>query len=166
LSARLGDADAADRYAAALDGTIGGADDTLRSDLAKSVRAHVAIHRGDPAGALELLEAMALAPEAVVVSLSPFRSFALERFARAELLGLLGRDAEALRWYASVAESPPFGYVFRAAAHLRQGEIHERLGRTGRAIGHYDHVLRLWRNPDPDLQPLVRDAAARLARLR
>jgi hypothetical protein len=58
---------------------------------------------------------MQMRPDYIAVTFSPFYSHARERFVRAELLRTLGRAAEADRWYASVLESPPFGYVFAAA---------------------------------------------------
>jgi DNA-binding SARP family transcriptional activator/tetratricopeptide (TPR) repeat protein len=166
LSARLGERDTAREYAAALERSESSAEAReLARDLALGIEARSALHEGRPAEALAALERAQLAPPATAVSFSPFYSQALERFTRAELLRLLGRDEEALRWYASVAESPPFGYLYLAPAHLRQGEIQERLGNRQQAIHHYVRFVELWQECDPELRPLVEQAERRLERL-
>jgi DNA-binding SARP family transcriptional activator/tetratricopeptide (TPR) repeat protein len=167
LSVRLDEREAARAYAAALErressGKVHG----LARDLALGIEARNALREGRAAEALAALERARLAPPATAVSFSPFHSQALERFTRAELLRLLGRDEEALQWYASVAESPPFGYLYLAPGHLRQGEIHERLGNRQQAAQHYALFVELWQECDPELQPLVVEARARLGRLR
>jgi hypothetical protein len=59
-----------------------------------------------------------------------------------------------------VPESP-----FRAPAHLRQAEIHERLGNPEEAARHYGRFVGLWRDGDSEFQPLVDTARKRLAGL-
>jgi tetratricopeptide (TPR) repeat protein len=167
LSARLGDVHAAREYADALEQSEGSAEvRELARDLALGVEARRALHEGSPAEALAALERAQLAPPATAVSFSAFYSEALERFTRAELLRLLGRDEEALQWYASVAESPPFGYIYLAPGHLRQGEIHEQLGNREPAAHHYARFVELWRECDPELRPLIEELRGRLGRLR
>jgi tetratricopeptide (TPR) repeat protein len=88
-----------------------------------------------------------------------------ERWLRAEALTATGRAREALPWYASLSEHSVFDLPYIAPAHLRRGEICERLGEREQAIGHYRRVVELWANADPELRPMVAQAEQGLARL-
>jgi len=48
---------------------------------------------------------------------------------------------------------------------LERGRIAERLGDRPTAIKYYRFVIQAWLHADPDLQPIVADARAALARL-
>ena len=52
-----------------------------------------------------------------------------------------------------------------AAAYQRLGEIYEAKGDRRRAVENYEKLIALWKNADPELQPIVRDAKERVARL-
>ena len=43
--------------------------------------------------------------------------------------------------------------------------MHERLGNRDQAIEAYAFVVEAWRDPDPELLPMVEEARAALARL-
>ncbi|HEU4699979.1 MAG TPA: BTAD domain-containing putative transcriptional regulator, partial [Gemmatimonadales bacterium] len=101
----------------------------LAGTLAASVRAHVAIARGRPAQALALLAAAGWPRVAAYAEAE-----ALDRFARAEQLRALGRDREALAWYATIAQRAAYELPYLAPAHRRQGEIYERLGDPAQAL--------------------------------
>jgi serine/threonine protein kinase/tetratricopeptide (TPR) repeat protein len=166
LSARLGNHGAAQEYVRPTDRTQ---TDSTRSSfvglLTSSVHAHLARSRGNPVAALALLGGeAALFP--INTSVSHFGTHAYERFARAELLRELGRDEEALGWYASMAELSASEMIYLAASHLRRAEIYERLGYTPQAIEHYTRFVELWKHCDPELRPLHEQAKQRLARLR
>ncbi len=47
----------------------------------------------------------------------------------------------------------------------RLGELYEHQGERQKAIGYYDRFVELWKDADPELQPVVREVRARLARL-
>jgi hypothetical protein len=49
--------------------------------------------------------------------------------------------------------------------HLRQAEIHDRLGEPDRAAEHYRRFLELWKECEPELQPMLRQATRRLEQL-
>lgn len=50
-------------------------------------------------------------------------------------------------------------------SYKRAGELHEARGDRVQALDYYNKVVDLWKNADPELQPLVRDVRGRIARL-
>ena len=52
-----------------------------------------------------------------------------------------------------------------APTYRRLGELYEERGQLDRARDYYGRFIDLWKNADPELQPLVRDVRQRLARL-
>jgi eukaryotic-like serine/threonine-protein kinase len=54
---------------------------------------------------------------------------------------------------------------YLAATYQRLGEIYEAQGDRKKAIESYLKLTDLWKNADPELQPIVQDAHARIARL-
>ena len=165
LSSRLGDDAQSFQYAAELEG-VGHPPEAaaLVRDLARTVRADVALRRGHPADALTLLVPVRgeVPPELLAV---PFFSEEGSRYLRAEALYQLGRDEEALRWFSHAFEGTPDELVYLAPAHLRQAEIYERLGDRKQAVEHYSRFVQLWKGCDLELQPSVERAKARLATL-
>jgi tetratricopeptide (TPR) repeat protein len=53
----------------------------------------------------------------------------------------------------------------RPRAFRRLGEIYESRGERDKAVEYYDRFVGLWENADPELQPIVSDLRARMARL-
>ncbi|OGU34471.1 MAG: hypothetical protein A3K13_13475 [Gemmatimonadetes bacterium RIFCSPLOWO2_12_FULL_68_9] len=81
-----------------------------------------------------------------------------------------GGDADsAAAYYARYLETA--GNRLSSDAHWmarslkRLGELHEAKGDRQKAIDYYNRLVELWKDADPELQPLVRDVKARLARL-
>jgi tetratricopeptide (TPR) repeat protein len=165
LNSRLGNDAQSLRYAVELEG-VGHPPETaaLVRDLARTVRADVALRRGHPADALKLLEPVRgeVPPELLAV---PFFSEEGSRYLRADALYQLGRDQEALRWFSHAFEGTPDELVYLAPGHLRQAELYERLGDRKQAVEHYSRFVQLWKGCDPELQPSVERAKARLASL-
>ena len=168
LSARLGDEAAALRYAGQLErrdrSSLPGA---FAADGGQFVRAEVAWRRGRPQEALATLENARFwttwrGSEAENADESPFYGHMHERFARAELLYELGRLEEAIPWYRVFA----YDLLYTAPAHLRLAQIYERRGERQKATEHYSRFVELWKECDPELQPMVRQAQQALARLR
>ena len=163
LSARLGDLAAASRHADELAAVRDERHAGQAHDLARGLRAEIARTRGQLPRALAEIERFPFE-----ISAPGVRALAhwgvRERFLRAELLHALGRDEEALPWYNSFQNA--YDLSFMAAAHMRQGEIEERLGERERAEFHYTRFITMWRDCDPEFQPLVAQARQGLARLR
>jgi hypothetical protein len=86
-----------------------------------------------------------------------------ERFLRAEWLRELGQDDEASGWYAGLGEEDLQGLIYVAPSHARLAELYHRKGDWDRARTHYQRFIHWWREADPELQPLVDSARARLA---
>jgi DNA-binding SARP family transcriptional activator len=167
LALRLGDTASAAAAAATLRRLAASGDATpLVRDLDRGLRARVAWHRGHPHEALRLLETLEYRDMQGDVTVTPFAARANERFLHAEVLAALGRDADALRWLASLGAGSVTEVPLRGVSHYRQGELHERLGARAEAARHYARFLELWRDADPELRPLVDSARRRLAGLR
>jgi tetratricopeptide (TPR) repeat protein len=131
-------------------------------DLAQAIRAHVLEAQGRLDEALHALEA---APREVPFSRRTEWAFTepQERYLRAEILNRLGRTADALWWYQSIQYWPES--VLAGPSHLRQAEMHERLGQRKQAAEQYRRFIGLWRDCDEEFRPLVEDAERALRRL-
>jgi tetratricopeptide (TPR) repeat protein len=167
LAALEGDAAALDR-AAELDAAVTGDPDVeaLARDLALGVRARLAAVRGDRAAALGFLERARMESRCTyIVMQSPFYTYTAERWLRAELLRQLERYEEALRWYDSIVQSSLYELIYLAPSHLERARIRERLGNRLHAASHYRRLIAVWKECDPELRPVVDEAAARLQRM-
>lgn len=50
-------------------------------------------------------------------------------------------------------------------AYRRLGELYEAKGDRERVMEYFGNLVELWRDADPELQPVVTDMKSRLARL-
>jgi len=168
LEARLGNAPRAVRYAAELDALPAPVDaGSLPRDLAQGIRAEIAAHQNRPAGVTAAFAGVRRESWYELATNSPFFAQPRERFIQAEALAAQGRDGEAASLYRSLSGQGSLTELsYLAPAQLRLGEIAERQGRADDAAEHYSRVLEAWRDADPPLQPLVREARARLAKVR
>lgn len=164
LDARLGDATSALRLADSL-AAAGDSADGLKADalhtFARSIRAHVAGQAGRTAEALEHLDRSSWG---MVESI--FEAEALDRYYRAELLFALGRHAEALDWYRTIAERATYELIYVAPSRWRQAWLYQRHGERARAAEAYGTVARLWRDADPPLRGTAAEADRRQGALR
>jgi eukaryotic-like serine/threonine-protein kinase len=81
-----------------------------------------------------------------------------------------GQRDSALAVYERAVTTPGIQRMFEEAATLgptykRLGELYEEGGQLDRARDNYGRFVDLWKNADPELQPLVRDVKQRLVRL-
>jgi hypothetical protein len=120
------------------------------------IRAYRALARGDSTEARNRLAALPPWP-----CLSCYR----ERLVRARLLAASGRLGEA----AVILDADPRLSTPRHPGHvlwvLERARVRERLGHQKQATEAYSYVAEVWRHAEPELQPVVRDARAALARL-
>jgi serine/threonine-protein kinase len=166
LSARLGDGDAARRYAEQAQRIdVPPMDGSLQHDIVRRVQATDALVSGDTAAALALLEEVRLQVWHQLSIASPFISGSLERYLLARLLEEAGRHEEALRWYGSFEGVALHDRVYAAPAHWRRARIHEVLGDREQAVLHYQRFVELWRDADPELEAMVTEARSELERL-
>jgi tetratricopeptide (TPR) repeat protein len=93
---------------------------------------------------------------------SPFDNRLHERFARAELLYVLGRKDEAQRWYRSLT----YDLLYNGPSHYRLAQIYAARGDKQAAIQHYTRFVETWRNCDLMLRPKLQQAEFELAALR
>jgi DNA-binding SARP family transcriptional activator/Flp pilus assembly protein TadD len=161
LDTRLGDTTGALHEARALDLAADSSHTgRLAHTLAQSIRAHVAAVGGRDQEALVDLDAAGWEVAAPV-----FVAEAYDRYFRAELLERAKREDEALGWFQSMAERAAYELVYLAPSHLRQAEIYDRRGQRDLAVDHYRRFIELWREADPELQPVVARARKRLGEL-
>ena len=166
IEAELGHRAAAELLAARLDSTAdeAGSQGLLHAQ-AQEARAVLAVQAGDQARALRELEDL---PPVVWFGLmvsSPLESRVSGRFLLAETLAAAGRPQEALRWYGSLGELSTYDLVYVPLAHLRRAELYAQLADTAATAEEYARFLELWKDADPELQPIVTRARERLTRL-
>ena len=137
----------------------------LSKGFALSVAAERLRQQGRPTQALAEFERSARATPFVPAWTSGFVSQAYERYVRAELLHDIGRDDEALRWYSVFGDNSPYDLVYLAPSLYRQAQIYDARGQKVLAVDRYKRFVELWKDADPQLQPLVAGAKARIARL-
>jgi tetratricopeptide (TPR) repeat protein len=154
LEVRLRDFAAADHGARALHAVRGAQPvEALARLLAATLRADALRAADRPADALAVLER---APDEVPTELAGALGVGpYSAWLRAEVLRALGRDEEALAWYASRTDLFVGELIYLAPASLRAGEIHERRGEYARAVSSYRRFLGLWAGADVELRPLV-----------
>jgi tetratricopeptide (TPR) repeat protein len=128
--------------------------------MATDVRAFADVARGDVKQALDRIESIPIDVPLDLVDTDARRQE--ETLWRGELLYRNGRYDEALAYFENPSsynsEAWPFFY-------LRAAEIYDRKGNSKKAASLYAKFLNFWKNPDPELQPLVQEARNALAAL-
>jgi serine/threonine-protein kinase len=118
-------------------------------------RAYATLARGDTANAVRRFAAL---PESVCACV-------FDRVITAQLLARRGRLAAAA---ALLDRSWPVALlpdVVEAVRRLERARAAEQLGQREAALDNYAYVAAVWRSPDPELQPLAREATEALRRL-
>jgi len=163
MDVRLGNEKGLDSSLAGLAATMRAARDSgVSRDLLHLVRAERERSVGNIASALREIEQFEFASRHYgTMSFRP--AYAQARFARAEILHVLGRDEEAERWYGSLSEQYDAMYI--PLVHLRKAEIAQLRGNGADAATQYHRFIALWKDSDPELRPLVNQAAAALRKL-
>ncbi|MEO8336406.1 MAG: BTAD domain-containing putative transcriptional regulator [bacterium] len=138
----------------------------LSKGFVLSVAAERLRQQGQPLQALAALEHGARETPFVPAWTSGFVSQAYERYVRAELLHGLGRDDEALRWYGTFGDNSPYDLVYLAPSLYRQAQIYDARGQKALAVERYKRFVDLWKDADPQLQPMVASGRARILALK
>jgi serine/threonine-protein kinase len=126
----------------------------LNPFVEQAVPAYLALARGDSVEALDRFLAL---PD----SLCPLCREA--QLTRVQLLTAVGRDAEAAQYLAD--KNWWFPRAWHVVWALERGRVNDRLGNEEEAVEAYAFVADVWRHADPELQPVVEEARAALARL-
>ena len=165
LSARLGEPQTAAGYAADLERLPTDPNaPTIGSDLASSVRAHAAAEQGQDVQAWEALERVR-GQFGMYQVFHPFVSGPLDRLLRAQILRRRGQDREALNWLVP-RDVWVWEQVYLSPALLAEAEIREKLGEPQAALRAYSRFVQRWKDCDPALRPVLREAERRLDLLR
>ena len=91
-------------------------------------------------------------------------------YLRARIWDAAGQPDSAVAEYERAVTRPSPGSLFYEAAEVphamrRLGELYEQKGNRAKAAEWYQKFVDLWRDADPELQPVVADAKQRLAQL-
>jgi Tfp pilus assembly protein PilF len=159
LAIRLGDRPRALEMAAELERMPPLDQTSITSDLALSLRARTADADGHAAEALALLEQQQ--HRISLRYLYPFAKFS-EAFLRGRLLAKLGRNEEALHAYDSVYFNHLVEPALLPIALLRKAQARESAGDAAGAAALFARVSEMWRDAEPSMQPLVREAHAKM----
>ena len=162
LSVRLDESQEARRHLAELEDGAG----SLKEDLVRDLSARLELGRGRLVEALSELEATRREAWYLLSTASGFYSQALSRYTRAVALQEAGRYEEALIWFGSFGAHTVYSLPYLAPSHLWRARILDELERPAEASHHYQRFLELWAGADPELEPLVEEAKARLDELR
>jgi tetratricopeptide (TPR) repeat protein len=152
LSIRSGDHSAARDGLSRLRALAGPSNAEAHAALARGLAAALARVEEGPVKALEVLGRPAIELWFQVTVASPYLSLAQERWLRAELLQEVGRAAEALGWYGSIAERSPYELVYAAPAALRRAEIFARQDDRAAAEAEYERAKQRWPGAERELE--------------
>src|SRR5690348_8124452 len=136
----------------------------------------VNVRRGQP-GRLGAAAAIAFSEGRLPDAIAGFRAWYEEdncavcgMFELARAYERSGQPDSALALYERSVNTNGIGLLFDQATTLaptyrRLGELYEDRGQLDKARDYYGRFIDLWKNADPELQPLVRDVRQRLVRL-
>jgi tetratricopeptide (TPR) repeat protein len=139
--------------------------ETLPADLARSLRAQVALVRGQRREALALLDPPVRNLSYTQGINSPYFSRPQDRYGLAGLLETMGRNEEALAWYGSLESHSIYDLAYLGPSLLARGRVCSKLSRSDEAAAYYRRFLDLWRDADPELKPLLDEARTALVRI-
>ena len=142
-------------------------DTAVRFMYLPPLRALLALNRGEPEKAIELLNAGASYELGVPPSIAPsFIGPFYPTYVRGQAYLRLHQGVEAAAEFQKILDhrgivvSDPIG----ALAHLQLGRAFAMSGDESRALAAYDEFLTLWKDADRDL-PILEDARAEYAKL-
>ncbi len=125
------------------------------SAVRAAVHAHLALARHDTAAALQSFDAL---PD----STCPFEGCYAVWYTKAQLLGAVHRDEDAMRILDHEYPNPD---PVRTLWRYERAKVAERLGDRDKAARDYAYVAAAFLHADSSLQPIARESRAALARL-
>ena len=129
---------------------------TLAQNFARVLRAEVAARNGRTGDALSLL-AQNAGERSAAGDRWPGEEL-LSRYRRGQLLTSVGKYDEALKWFASFTDPYVEDLSMEAPSELACAQLEFQRGNDLMAVLHYRRFAELWRNADPELQPMVEEA--------
>jgi serine/threonine protein kinase/Tfp pilus assembly protein PilF len=143
-------------------------DTSVRFNYLPVVRAFVALNRGDPAKAIEILQVAV--PYEVGQPRSTQTSFfgaLYPIYARGQAYLAAGQGAEAAGEFQKILDHPGItvGDPISGLAHLQLARADTMQGDVAKAKASYQDFLTLWNDADPDI-PVLKQAKAEYAKLR
>jgi len=167
LSARLGDADTAERYATVLDTVQPGRQWRVlySRELAHCIRAEAAWASGDSAAANAELAQLREEAIRIPVGGNLFRCRSQLDYMWAGYMMDTGNPEAAIRAYQRGGSGELWSVAYLPIKHLKLAELYEATGDTEKAAEHYGEFVELWKDCDPELRPILTDIQSRLSRL-
>ena len=137
----------------------------VRELLERSLAGWRAAVAGDTLAAVTALQGEWEGTEAVEGALSVFLARPWDRLLLGDLLARTGRYEAALHWYGGLGTVSLADAAYLAPAARRRAQLLERLGRRAEAAREYRRVVELWKDADPEFQPMVSAARERIVEL-
>lgn len=161
---RQGDARALHELAAELEERSSAAQ--LTRAINGELRARALLLEAKPAEALAAIDSATVKATWIAEAGSKHANGYRRRFLKARSLFELGRYEEAARWAGSVHDGfQAWMFELLPSTLLLQAESYAKLGDHHRAVERYDRFLELWKDAEPELQPVVDEARASRNRL-
>ena len=134
------------------------ADPRYARGFATTLEAYLAWHDGDALRALDLASSVQTPREGwpIVTGRGPPLRL------RATILMEQGRYAEALEVWESIAQTSLINLI---PGYLIRAQCYEGIGDTDHALAFYQALVDMWKDADPELQPMVEEARAGVERL-
>jgi len=137
----------------------------LAKDLSHSLQAAVFWQSGQAEKTLAELQKLRLEGWWGAKPGNQIQSQGFERYLRVLALVKLGRVDEAMKWLSTLGYGSYPEIIYRVPRHILVGEIYEKMGEPQKALENYQIVIKLWRDCDPELRPVVEDINHRIAQL-
>ena len=176
INAQLGDYDAASIYADSLEkygASLVESDDfhkmrakAMSFDFAHIIRAKVSFENSEFEKSLHEIQQINLGKwEDYGTPVGLIETHVYDRYLRVQVLRKLKRYDEAIQWLSSIGKDSVYEIFYRVPQHQLLAEIYEETGQPQKALENYIRITELWKDCDPELQPVVDAARERIKQL-
>ena len=129
-----------------------------------TVKGEIALAENKYEDALRLFRAAQVGPDG-----APMECTACGDYNVGRVYDRMGKPDSAIAYFTSYFAEPAsrrnLDYTASAAVNKRLGELYDARGDTAQAVKYYGAFVDLWKNADPDLQPVVATVKKRLGEL-